>query len=45
MSGWDDKTPSAYEEVWAYATVDTTATGANTEVVMINGRAGDKLEI
>ena len=43
MSGWDDMTPSAYEEVWAYATVDTTTTGANTELVMINGRAGDNL--
>jgi outer membrane protein OmpU len=43
MSGWDDKTPSAYEEVWAYATVDTTTTGTNDEVVMINGRAGDNL--
>ena len=45
MSGWDDMTPSAYEEVWAYATYDTTTsstTGIN-EVVMINGRAGDKL--
>ena len=43
MSGWDDKTPSAYEEVWAYATVDTTTTGTNDEVVMINGRAGNSL--
>tara|TARA_B100000900_G_scaffold387358_1_gene378515 strand:- start:769 stop:1728 length:960 start_codon:yes stop_codon:yes gene_type:complete len=43
MSGWDDKTPSAYEEVWAYATYDTTTTGTNDEVVMINGRAGNKL--
>ena len=43
MSGWDDKTPSAYEEVWAYATVDTTTTGTNDEVVMINGRAGNAL--
>ena len=45
MSGWDDMTPSAYEEVWAYATYDTATsvtTGVN-EVVMINGRAGDKL--
>jgi outer membrane protein OmpU len=43
MSGWDDKTPSAYEEVWAYATVDTTTTGTDDEVVMINGRAGNNL--
>ena len=43
MSGWDDKTPSAYEEVWAYATYDTTTTGTNDEVVMINGRAGNSL--
>ena len=44
MSGWDDKTPNAYEESWVLATV-TSATGttANDEVVMINGRAGDKL--
>ena len=43
MSGWDDKTPNAYEESWALATVDTTTTGTNDEVVMINGRAGDNL--
>jgi len=43
MSGWDDMTPSAYEEVWAYATYDTTTTGTNDEVVMINGRAGNSL--
>jgi len=45
MSGWDDKTPSAYEEVWAYATFDaaTTDTTGTNEVVMINGRAGDAL--
>ena len=45
MSGWDDMTPSAYEEVWAYATYDaaTTSTTGTNEVVMINGRAGDKL--
>jgi outer membrane protein OmpU len=45
MSGWDDKTPSAYEEVWAYASRDaalTDTTGTN-EVVMINGRAGNAL--
>ncbi len=45
MSGWDDMTPSAYEEVWAYATYDvaTTSTTGVNEVVMINGRAGNKL--
>jgi len=43
MSGWDDMTPSAYEEVWAYATYDTNTAGTDDEVVMINGRAGDKL--
>ena len=44
MSGWDDMTPNAYEESWALATVTSaTGTSANTEVVMINGRDGDKL--
>jgi len=44
MSGWDDMTPNAYEESWALATVTSaTGTSANTEVVMINGREGDKL--
>jgi outer membrane protein OmpU len=43
MSGWDDKTPNDYEEAWVLATVDTTTTGTNDEVVMINGRAGDAL--
>ncbi len=44
MSGWDDKTPSAYEEVWAYATFDTdTTVGANTEVSLINGVSGNNL--
>ena len=44
MSGWDDKTPNAYEESWALATVTSaTSTTANDEVVMINGRAGDNL--
>ena len=44
MSGWDDKTPNAYEESWALATV-TSATGttANDEVVMINGRSADNM--
>ena len=44
MSGWDDMTPTAYEESWVLATVDTaTDTTANTEVVMINGRSGNAL--
>jgi len=43
MSGWDDMTPSAYEEVWAYSTTDTDTNGSNDEVVMINGRAGNSL--
>jgi len=45
MSGWDDMTPTAYEEVWGYATYDTatTSTTGTNEVVMINGRAGNKL--
>jgi len=43
MSGWDDKTPNAYDESWGVVTQDATTTGSNTEVVMINGRAGDKL--
>ncbi len=45
MSGWDDMTPNAYEEVWALATYDsaTTSTTGTNEVVMINGRAGDSL--
>ena len=35
MSGWDDMTPSAYEEVWALATYDsaTTSTTGTNEVV------------
>ena len=44
MSGWDDMTPSAYEEVWAYATFDTNTTvGANTEISLINGVSGGNL--
>jgi outer membrane protein OmpU len=44
MGGWDDKTPNAYEESWALATVTSaTSTTANDEVVMINGRGGDNL--
>ena len=40
MSGWDDMTPTAYEESWALATVTVaTGTSANTEVVMIDGRS------
>jgi len=45
MSGWDDKTPNAYEEAWALVEFDdaaTDTTGTN-EVVMINGRAGNAL--
>ena len=43
MSGWDDKTPNAYEEAWVLATTDTDTSGTDDEVVMINGRAGDNL--
>ena len=43
MSGWDDKTPNAYEEAWALSTTDTDTSGSNDEVVLINGRAGDNL--
>ncbi len=43
MSGWDDKTPNAYEEAWVLATTDTDTSGSNDEVVMINGRAGNAL--
>jgi len=43
MSGWDDKTPNAYEEAWVLGTTDTDTSGSNDEVVMINGRAGDNL--
>ena len=43
MSGWDDKTPNAYEEAWALSTTDTDTNGSNDEVVLINGRAGDNL--
>ena len=43
MSGWDDKTPSAYEEVWAYAKFDTDTTGADDEVSLINGMSGANL--
>mgnify|MGYP002026354585 CR=1 FL=1 len=43
MSGWDDMTPNAYDESWGVVTHDATTTGSNTEVVMINGRAGNAL--
>ena len=43
MSGWDDKTPNAYEEAWALSSTDSDTNGSNDEVVLINGRAGDNL--
>jgi len=45
MSGWDDKTPNAYEEAWALVEFDDAATDTSgtNEVVMINGRAGNAL--
>jgi outer membrane protein OmpU len=43
MSGWDDMTPNAYEEVWAYAKFDTDTTGADDEVSLINGMSGANL--
>jgi outer membrane protein OmpU len=44
MSGWDDKTPNAYEEPWALVDSDvTTTTTANSEVSLINGSSGDAL--
>jgi outer membrane protein OmpU len=43
MSGWDDKTPSAYEESWAIAKFDADTTGADDEVSLINGMSGDSL--
>ena len=44
MSGWDDMTPTAYEEVWAYSTVTSaTAASAGREATFINGTSGDKL--
>jgi outer membrane protein OmpU len=43
LSGWDDMTPTAYEEVWALATYDTNTTGTDDEVVMINGVSGNSL--
>ena len=38
MSGWDDKTPTAWEEVWDVAELATTAAG--TDVQVINGAGG-----
>jgi len=38
MSGWDDKTPTAWEEVWDVAELATT--GAETDVQVINGAGG-----
>jgi outer membrane protein OmpU len=44
MSGWDDMTPTAYEEPWALVDGnETTTTTANTEVSLINGSSGDGL--
>ena len=43
MSGWDDMTPNAYDEVWALAKFDTNTTGANGEVSLINGMSGGNL--
>ena len=42
MSGWDDKTPNAYDEPWGVVASDTNTTGAN-EVHIINGISGDNL--
>jgi outer membrane protein OmpU len=42
MSGFDDKTPNAYDEPWALAKVDSaTGTGADEEVEIINGASGN----
>ncbi|MDB2580348.1 porin [Candidatus Pelagibacter bacterium] len=41
MSGWDDKTPSAYEEVWDIAELGSTA--RETDVQLINGVSGSNL--
>ena len=44
MSGWDDMTPTAYEEVWAYSTVSTATTAsAGREATFINGVEGNNL--
>ena len=42
MSGWDDKTPNAYDEPWGVVASDTNTTGTN-EVHIINGISGDNL--
>ena len=42
MSGWDDKTPNAYDEPWGVVSSDTNTTGTN-EVNIINGISGDNL--
>ena len=42
MSGWDDKTPNAYDEPWGVVSSDTNTTGTN-EVHIINGISGDAL--
>lgn len=39
MSGWDDKTPTAWEEVWDIAELGNTAASAN-DVQIINGGGG-----
>ena len=41
MSGWDDKTPTAYEEVWDIAQMDST--GRESDVMLINGVSGANL--
>ena len=39
MSGWDDKTPTAWEEVWDVAELGNSAASAN-DVQVINGAGG-----
>jgi len=41
MSGWYDKTPSAYEEAWDIAQLSSTA--RETDVMLINGISGSNL--
>ena len=41
MSGWDDKTPTAYEESWDIAQLSSTA--RETDVQLINGISGANL--
>ncbi len=44
LSGWDDMTPTAYEEPWALVDADSATTSvANKEVTLINGQGGDNL--